>query len=246
MNQDSQNSELSTNRVDAVTSLAKGVLGAAPFVGPTLAEVVGHVIPNQRIDRIAEFVRLLDERVRGLEKDAVQTRMQAPPGVDLLEDAFTQAARATTQERLEHIANVVANGIESEVLNHAEAKRMLWLLGQLNDAEIILLRSRLAMTREDYERDADFQKQHTDLLALDATHMNSSEEEFEEAALRASYRQHLHDLGLIRQRFKKPKRGDFPEFDEKTGLMKASGSDVTRLGKMLLRYLNLIPEWYRN
>ena len=37
MNKDSQQSELSTNRVDAVTSLAKGVLGAAPFVGPTLA-----------------------------------------------------------------------------------------------------------------------------------------------------------------------------------------------------------------
>ena len=183
--------------------------------------------------------------MQGLEQDAVQARMYEPIGVDLLEDAFTQAARATTQDRLEHIASVVANGIAAEELNQAESKRMLWLLGQLNDAEIVLLRSRLAMTREDYQRDAEFQKQHADLLAPDATHTGSSQEEFEEAALKASYRQHLHDLELIRQRFKKPKRGEFPEFDEKTGMMKASGSDVTRLGKMFLNYLDLIPEWYQ-
>lgn len=245
MNDDSQKLGLSTNRIDAVTSLAKSVLGAAPFVGPTLAEIVGHVIPNQRIDRIAEFVRLLDQRLQHLEKDAVQYRMQEPMGVDLLEDAFTHAARATTQERLQYIANLVANGMSAKEKNHAESKRMLWLLGQINDAEVVLLRSRLAMTREDYERDADFQQRHSELLAPDATHMGSSEDEFREAALKASYRQHLHDLGLIRQRFKKPKRGELPEFDEKTGMMKASGSDVTRIGKMFLRYLDLIPDWYR-
>lgn len=245
MNHDSQKPELSTNRFDAAASLAKGVLGAAQFVGPMLAEIVGHVIPNQRIDRIAEFVRLLDQRLQDLEKDVVQNRMQEPTGVDLMEDAFSQAARATTQERIEHIANVVANGISAEEQNHAELKRMLWLLGQLNDAEVILLRSRLAMTSEDYERDADFQQRHSELLAPDANHMGSSDDEFNEAALKASYRQHLRDLGLIRQRFNKPKRGELPEFDEKTGMMKASGCDVTRLGKMFLRYLDLIPDWYR-
>ena len=41
MDQDAQRLSLSTNRVDGLTSLAKGVLGAAPFVGPVLAEIVG-------------------------------------------------------------------------------------------------------------------------------------------------------------------------------------------------------------
>lgn len=254
MSHESQQPSLGVNRVDGLTSLAKGVLGTAPFLGPTLAEIlgptlaeiVGHVIPNQRFARIAEFVRRLDERMQRLEKEAVQDRMQEPDNIDLIEDAFTQVARATTQERIEHIASVVVNGIAAEELNHAESKRMLWLLGQLNDEDIVLLRSSLPMTREDYESDAEFQKQHSDLLAPDAIHRGSSDDEFEAAALKASYRQHLLDLSLIRQRFKNPKRGEFPEFDQKTGMIKAHGSEVTRWGKMFLRYLELIPDWYQH
>lgn len=234
---------LGATSTDIVASLAKGTTGVVPVIGPLVAEVVGNIIPNQRVERIVRFVQLLDERLCHLEQDVVQSKLKQPPVVDLLEDAFIQAARATSRERLEHIANVVANGLSDDQLNEAETKRMLWLLGQLNDAEIIVLRSRLATTREDYEADSEFQNRHAQLLAPDATHMGSSEEEFEEAALKKSYQAHLRDLGLTRPRFKKPRRGEFPEFDVKTGMMKASGSDVTRLGKMLLRYLNLIPGW---
>jgi hypothetical protein len=216
-----------------------------PVVGSLVAEIVGNIIPNQRVDRIVRFVQLLDERLGKLEQETLKTKFTHPPVVDLLEDAFTQAARATSQERLEHIANVVANGLSEVELNESETKRMLWLLGQITDAEVVILRSKLVMTNEDAKRDAEFRSKHEQLLAPDVTHMGSSEEEFEEAALKASYRQHLHDLGLIRYRFRQPRRGEMPEFDDNTGMMKASGSEVTRLGKMLLRYLNLIPGWHR-
>ena len=236
---------LNTNRIDGLTSLAKGVIGAAPYVGPILAEIVGHVIPKQRIDRITEFVQMLDERLKGLEREQIDARMQLTENVDLLEDAFTQAARATSAERIEYIANVVAHGVSVEEMNHAETKRMLWLLGQLNDSEIVFLRSYLPTTREDFTRDSEFQQRHAELLAPDATHMGSSEEEFEKEAIKTSYRQHLYDLGLIRRRFKSPKRGELPDFDAKTGMMKTNGSELARLGQMFLRYLDLIPEWYQ-
>ena len=213
------------------------------MIGPLIAEIVGNVIPRQRVDRISEFVRLLDNRLRQMEQSVLDGKFREPAVIDLLEDAFLQAARATSHERLEHIANVVANGLSADELKEAEAKRMLWLLGQLNESEIVILRSRLVMTREDAEEDTEFWSKHAELLAPDTTVMGSFEEDFEEAALKASYRQHLHDLGLLRQRYKKPRRGELPEFDERTGTMKASGSDVTRLGKMFLRYLKLVPEW---
>lgn len=243
---ESETPKLGNTTVDIVTSLAKGATGMVPIVGSLISEIVGNLIPNQRVDRIVRFVQLLEERMGKLEQEVLRTRLMAPETVDILEDAFTQAARATSQERLEHIANVVANGIAAEELNQAETKRMLWFVGQLNDAEVVILRSKLAMTGEDVSADAEFREKHTELLAADATHMGSSDDEFEEAALKTSYRQHLHDLGLIRQRFKKPKRGEFPEFDQKTGMMKMSGSDVTQLGRMLLRYLDLIPPWYQH
>lgn len=215
-----------------------------PIVGSLVAEIVGNVIPNQRVDRIVQLVQLLEERLGNLEKDLLEKRLRGPVAVDLLEDAFTIAARATGQERLEHVANVIANGLSDEEFQQAEAKRMLWLLGQINDSEVIILRSRLPLTHEDVQADAEFRTKHSELLAADATHMDSSDDDLDEAALKSSYRQHLHDLGLLRLRIAKPKRGELPQFDEKTGMMKANGVDVTRLGKMLLRYLNLIPDWY--
>lgn len=231
---------------DIVASLAKGTTGMVPFVGSLIAEVVGNIIPNQRVDRIVRFVELLEQRLGKFEEETLRRKLVDPQVVDILEDSFTQAARATTQKRLEHIANAVANGISAEDLDQAQVKRILWLLGQLTDEEIVILRSKLAQTTDDVHRDAEFREKHEQLLAPDVTHMGSSEDEFEEAALKASFHQHLFDLGLVRHRYRAPRRGELPEFDDKTGTIKPSGSDSTRLGRMLLRYLNLIPQWYRN
>ena len=130
-------------------------------------------------------------------------------------------------------------------LDEAQVKRMLWLLGHLTDEEIVILRSKLAMNIEDLQADAEFRGKHDRLLAPDMTHTGSSQDEFEEAAMKASYGQHLFDLGLVRHRYPSVRRGQIPEFDDKSGTIKPSGTDVTRLGKMLLRYLDLMPQWYR-
>ncbi len=238
--------QIESNNTDFAVSIGKGLLGAAPFVGPMLSEIVGNVIPNQRIDRLSLFATSLYARLKDVEEAFLKARISQPEAVDLIEDGFIQAARATSRDRIDHIASIVANGLSAEELKHTESKRMLWLLGQLEDSEIIVLRSRIALTQGDVERDIEFRSKHSELLAPDMTHMGSTPEEFEAAALKESYRQHLHELGLLRQRFKKAKKGEFPDFDDKTGMMKASGSDVTRLGKMLLKNLNLIPDWYQH
>lgn len=236
---------LGNTSIDIVTSLTKGTVGAVPFVGSLIAEVVGNVIPNQRVDRIARFVQLLEERLAQIEREVLKSRIMAPPAVDVLEDAFIQAARATSEERLEHIANIVADGIAAEELNQAETKRMLWLLGQVNDIEVILLRGRLVMTREEAQADAEYRERHAAILQPRAPHLGSPPSEVEEAALYDSYKQHLVDLGLLRPRFKRPGRNELPEFDDRTGMMKASGHDVTTLGRMLLRHLSLLPAWHQ-
>ena len=234
---------LNVNTSDYVTSLAKGAFGAIPFAGPIAAEIIGHVIPNQRADRIVRFVQLLEERVKHLEQDSFRERCSEANSVDLIEDALFQAARAKSEDRLEQLANIVANGLCNDDLKQAEASKMIWLLEKLNDTEVILLRARLVQMNEDVQRDAEFRERHASIIAPRATHMGSSWEEIEEEALHKSYTQHLVELGLLRPNFKRPRKNEFPEFDLKTGMIKASGHDVTLLGKMFLRYLSLIPEW---
>lgn len=234
---------LNVSTSDYITSLAKGAFGAIPFAGPIAAEIIGHAIPNQRADRIVRFVELLEERVKHLEQDAFRERCLEQDSVDLIEDALFQAARAKSEARLEHLVNIVAHGLTDEDTKQAEASKMLWLLEKLNDVEVILLRSRLVQTREDVQRDAEFREKHATIIAPRGTHMGSSWEEIEEEAIHKSYKQHLVELGLLRPNFKQPRRNELPEFDSRTGMMKANGHDITLLGKMLLRYVGLIPAW---
>ena len=228
---------------DYATSLAKGAFGAIPFAGPIAAEIIGHVIPNQRADRIVRFAELLEERVKHLEQETFRKRCLQQDSVDLIEDALFEAAHAKSESRLEQLANLVAHGLADEDPKQAEASKMLWLLEKLNDVEVILLRARIVQTQEDAQRDAEFREKHAAIIAPRGTHMGSSWDEIEEEAIHNSYRQHLVDLGLLRPSFKRPKKNEFPEFDPKTGMMKANGHDITLLGKMLLRYLGLIPPW---
>ena len=48
--------KLGNTTTDIVTSLVKGGIGMVPAVGSLIAEIVGNVIPNQRVDRISNCV----------------------------------------------------------------------------------------------------------------------------------------------------------------------------------------------
>jgi wyosine [tRNA(Phe)-imidazoG37] synthetase (radical SAM superfamily) len=123
------------NRRDIIVSASKAVASFIPYVGPFMAEIIGVVIPNQRWDRISEYVRILNEKVVNLEE-----KINNQESVDLLEDSLLQSARALTRERKEYIASMLKNGLMKEEQTHAEKKKLLSILGELNDIEIIFLK----------------------------------------------------------------------------------------------------------
>jgi hypothetical protein len=45
-------------------------------------------------------------------------------------------------------------------------------------------------------------------------------------------------LGLLRRRFKTFKKGEVPEYDDKTGMIKAVGHEITPLGRLLLKSID--------
>ena len=54
---------MSANKNDIATILGKGLGGAIPFVGPLAAEIVGAIIPNQRIERIESLLKILESKI---------------------------------------------------------------------------------------------------------------------------------------------------------------------------------------
>src|SRR5450756_1960269 len=89
---------------DYVASTAKAFLGAVPFVGSLLVELAGTIVPNQRIDRIADFAGELEARLSVLEQDFVRAQLSDPQFTDLMEEGLNQAARAVSAERRAQIA----------------------------------------------------------------------------------------------------------------------------------------------
>jgi len=84
---------LKDNNIDRAVSLTKGVLGAVPVVGSIMAEVVGAIIPNQRIDRITRFVEILEKKLDEINQDIIRLKVQDEYFIDLLEDGFILASR---------------------------------------------------------------------------------------------------------------------------------------------------------
>ena len=89
------------------------------------------------------------------------------------------------------------------------------------------------------EEGKEFWQKHESVVRIPAITNSSSESEVEEAAFKRSFRERLVQLELIKPRYKKPKKGEFPEFDPKTGRMKASGYEITRMGRTLVRFINV-------
>jgi len=227
---------MSTKGNDIATIIGKGLVGAIPFVGPLAAEIVGAVIPNQRIDRIESLLKILESKITDEDKSKIKERIAKPESVDLIEDGFIQASRALSEERKEYIASLLKNSLTDEDLKHIEYKRLLSILGELNDLEVLILKSQTMYRRQ--SEDNEFWEKHEETLSAPGAHLGSSQEEIDEHTIYQTHKAHLASLGLLKIKFKKPKRGELPEFDEKTGMIKAQGYDITSLGRLLLRSID--------
>ena len=224
---------MDTKATDIAAIITKGGLGAIPYLGPLAAEIIGSLIPNQRIDRIVSLLKTLESKIDEEEKAKVEKRMLEEKSIDLMEDGFMQAARALSEERIEYIASLLKNSLTNEDLEHIAYKRLLFLLDELNDVEVLILKA-YSMPMDQY---FEFWSKHN--LNKPSVHLGSSQEEVDKHAIHETYEANLGRLGLLEIRFEKPRPEELPEFDEKTGMLKAQGYYITSLGRLLLRSIDL-------
>jgi len=224
-------SDTSTNRTDALVSLIKGIVGLAPFVGPLAEEVVGIIIPNQRLDRLAKLVQLLEGKVEGLDRDLLKVRFLIPGFVDLFEEGLYRAARAISEDRLDQIAALLKNGLSDEGANFAQYKYILSLLSELNDVELLILQA------YNVGWVGDFVEENLAVLRPPLASFGSPRDIIENATIHDSYEPHLVRLNLLKPHFNHNSSG-LPVFDSATGMMKSQGYTITALGRLLLKYVD--------
>lgn len=121
-----------------------------------------------------------------------------------------------------------------------QEKQLLSILGQLNDAELVILRY-YGLQFEPQEADR-FLELHGETIRGPRVFMGSPQEDVDRGAVHDTYREHPRRLGLVHATYKKPKKGEQPEWDLKTGTIKVGSDRITPLGRLLLRYVDAEPD----
>ena len=219
---DTKKNDLEVRTNDLIASALKGVCGTLPIVGPSIAEIIEYLIPKQRIDRIASFLKALEAKIDPEEKAKVEAKMLEEKSIDLMEDGFLQAARALSEERIEHIASLLKNSLTDEDLEQNAYKRLLFLLGEINDIEVIILKA-YSMHGADKR---DFWNKHQELLIGERLMFPTSREKVDQNAIYKTYRANLVRLDLLEVRSEQPSRS----------------YEITSLGRLLLRSIDQSKE----
>ncbi|TRU77754.1 MAG: hypothetical protein EWV46_15985 [Microcystis viridis Mv_BB_P_19951000_S69D] len=141
-----------------------------------------------------------------------------------------QSVRATSQERLEYLASVLEKGLKNEDFNHFQTKRLLEILSNINDIEVILLQyysfSDIMDSRGDNKKKNIFRQKHKNIFEYWKS--NDSEKQ----AINNHYLDNLIALGLVGPR----------ELIQTRGFMLDDNIYLTNLGYMLLNLIGLESE----
>lgn len=235
-----------TRVTDLVSTGAGTAVSVAAAVHPAFAWAApiiqgAFTLAGTRINasRKARLGKALAEKITDLPKEYVEKRVQEEGFQDLLEEAAFQILRPVSQERIEQIASVLKNGLSDEDKHTENYKFLLGLLGQLNDAEVISLK---ALSFMDNNEQAAFYEKHQNVLMPPQAYMGSSQSELDASTMHKTRRDHLKQLGLARDHFSTPRKGEMPAFDTNTGCMKVSRTDISPLGRLLLRAIDQAPQ----
>ena len=85
-------------------------LGLLPFIGPLAAKAIGYLIPNQRLDRVVEFLRNLEAEVSRLgigHPENFKKNMTRSDGLDLSGGRTDSSRPFGFPERKERLARLV-------------------------------------------------------------------------------------------------------------------------------------------
>jgi hypothetical protein len=234
MSEESDQNQLSPQIVDYVTAATKAIVGAAPFAGSLLVELAGAIIPNQRMDRIAKFAMVLEEKISKLEQDFVRLQLTNENFTDLLEEGMRQAARSLTDGRREYIANLIANSLSEKDVEFIDTKHLLRMLSEINNIEVIWLRLFLVPT---FGGDEKFSEKHADVIKPIATTFGDPQPVYEKEILQNNYKEHLTQLGLLVNEYDLDLKTKGLKVDTFTQAPMKRGYQLSPLGKLLLRYI---------
>lgn len=217
-------SELDANNLDRLTSVAKGVVGICPLVGPLASEAISLLIPRQRLDRVVQFLHALENEIHQVDSRLVnvESNLRTQEGLDILDEGLVQAARSISRERQEKLARLIGRALTQEKIKYAESKKLLNLFRELTDPEVLWL----IFYASDPTFGSKFHRrmieENPDVLKPISRETSVPQEQVDRGALQDSYKNTLLRLGLVKEY--------------------GQSFQVSSLGELLIRYIEARSE----
>ncbi|WP_424360528.1 hypothetical protein [Methylocystis parvus] len=219
--------DLGPKTSDHAAATLRAAANLVPIFGAGLAEIVTNIIPNQRLDRIERYLSLLRDELlaKGLLEDS--PKLAHHVNVAIIEDGAFQAARSLSDQRTKFIARCVAEGISAEEAEKIRERKLLRILGELDDEEIMVLRS---ISSNDWSLMNDARPE--------PPYIGCSEKVARDNVLWDQSFERLEQLGLIHFRQIVKKVDSFSSLPEYDAFGKRKGYYlITALGAYLLQHL---------
>lgn len=134
--------KLKTNMKDIIVKGVALAVGRVPVVGDILSEVVQLIVPNQREDRIVEFIIDLSNRLKKLE---ITTNDLKNIYANYSYGAFTykclrDVSNEVYEEKIAYYKELYIKGITSEAKELYRMERLLKILSEMDYYEILYLK----------------------------------------------------------------------------------------------------------
>ncbi len=215
--------DLAYNNRDKVTTVLKGISGAVPIAGPMISEILGAVIPQQRLDRVVEFVACLERSIIqfDMEIEEVRKKINEPNYTAFFYKACLHSADSTSSERISRIRNVFIRGIRDVDQDALRYDSILTLLNKLNDVEFTYLHM-YHLLKWDITAFKEFQSQNDGIILYPVVVGGMSQEEKDKENAKLIYSNNLQSLGLLEIEYDKNGKGKFK---------------CSAVGDMLIRYV---------
>ena len=227
---------LGESKEDQIVKVLRTIATTIPYAGNIITELIETVIPNQRIDRIEKYIKILVREIEEINEEKLELEMEKEECIDLFEESFIQASRTITNERREYIAKIVKNGIEDEKIEYIDSKYIMRIIQELNDNEIIWLRFYLNST---IGGDEEFRNKHNNILQPITATLGADEETLNKKSIQDSYKDHLQRLNLVTSHIKINKDTGLPVYDKIKNEPKERYKSITNLGRLVLEQIGL-------
>jgi len=193
-------------------------------LGAIAAEFITEFIPQQRIDRLTDFVEKLAEVLKESDEQFKERLSSSNGFAALAEQVAVSAVRTASTDHRADLAELLKHGLSSSEAEMLEEQALLSLRDRINDAQVLLLMnySNFKPTLRDGERSA-FQQMHSGLFSINPPPRGSSTEDQRRWTMREHYESELATLGLLRDTEGIAKSGPQRKYE------------ITSLGRLLLQ-----------